>query len=116
MLAPEKIVARGTLPGAGGPSALPRADGARTTLWSVAPGARTGGRRYADDIAYVYELFPILGETAQAAGGDALRRGAADARDRPGPHRPAAVCCCSTSLPWVLPRWWSSASSRPSRS
>ena len=45
----------------------------------------------------MFELFPILARAHAPAGGDALRRRAADAGARPRPDGAARSCCCSTS-------------------
>ena len=51
---------------AGGCSASSRC---RTTWWWAVPAARTGAATLDDDIAYVYELFPILGERRKQPAG-----------------------------------------------
>ena len=56
-------------------------------------------RRRHRDYDTVYELFPELLRRGAAAGRHAVRRAAADGRDRPGAAQRATGCCWSTSRP-----------------
>ena len=74
-------------PRGGGSS--PSSPSRRTSASASPGGARASGRR--GDIEQVYELFPSSREFRAPAGGRALGRPAAAARDRPRARRPADV-------------------------
>src|SRR4029077_4222503 len=51
-------------------------------------------------------IFPAPARAAAAAGRNAERRRAADARHRTGPHGPATNARAPRDIPWALPRLW----------
>ena len=93
----HQIVSRGIVAGAGRSADLRHAHRARE------PDAR--GHRRADragiaqDLDTVFDLFPVLGERIEPAGGHPIRWRAADAGDRPGTDgRPQLVLLDEPSL------------------
>ena len=112
-LAPEKITARGMCQVPEG-RRLFRELSVQDNLVVGVPAGRTGGT-LTDDIAYVYELFPILGERRSSR---RVHSPAASNRCSlsAGPSSAGRNFFSSTSPPWVLPHSSWSASSRRSRS
>ena len=87
------------MPGTGGPSVVPLADGGRQPHRG---GHRSeGSQRFGGRYRLCLRSLPHSRRTAQAGSGDTLRGRAADAGHRTGSHREAEPVCSSTSLPWA---------------
>ena len=103
--------ARGLVQVPGGPAHLRPPDRRGEPARRRAGGARQGDARERRASA-CDELFPILARARAPARRPAVRRRAADARDRPRADGRARACCCSTSPRSASPRGSSSRSAR----
>ncbi len=62
-------------------------------------------KEVAETLRDVYELFPILEERSEQDAGT-LSGGEQQMLAIGRALMCARACCCSTSPPWVWPRWW----------